>query len=157
MRASHNAIYFSTEDAYITRYGGYRKVKKVYVGDENGIARICYNGLATITYKTNLDTTFTTKDVLILDKYGSMPITADSARVDFWFKPNSVAKKDSSKKYIDYPWCAYADANPSLYSSYGYKEDRLAKHWNEVGRSGNYDLGCITKNSICTTREDHIL
>lgn len=160
MRATHNTNYLFTDDAYITRYGGYRKVKKVYVGDENGIARLCYNGIATVTYQTNSKLTLSTtsKDILILNKYGTLPISKASARVDFWFKnPNATTKHDSTKKYIDNPWCLYADANPNVYNSYGYNKDLLAQHWNDTGSKNNYSLGSITSSSVCATREDHTL
>lgn len=64
---------------------------------------------------------------------------------------------DETKKYIDYPWCAYADANPSLYTTYGYAEDLLAKHWDSTGAKKGLALGGIINTTICTKETEHTL
>jgi hypothetical protein len=141
-----------------------RKVKKIYVGVGN-IARLCYTAFVNVTYTSKKTLSFSTKEVEPGTAYGTFPTLPappakeDGAggRVDFWFDPKATAKYDSSKKYIDYPWCAYADANPDLYSSYGYKKDLLASHWNTSGITGNRALGGITPTTICTNEEDHTL
>ena len=134
-----------------------RRIKKIYIG-VNNIAKLCYNALVTISYVTSLTANYTSKEMWLYDKYSLPTLTpTNSNRVDFWFDPSATAKNDSKKKYIDYPWCAYADANSSVYSSYGYAQDLLAKHWDTTGASKNLSLGTVTTNTICEKKEDHTL
>lgn len=133
-----------------------RRIVKGYVGVD-GVARLCYLLATKVKYQTALTTSFTEKIVPIGQTYGAFPITANSNRVDFWFDPTATAKNDKKKKYVDYPWCAYADANPSVYASYGYSQDLLAKHWDTTGASKKLDLGSITESTICDIEEEHTL
>lgn len=133
-----------------------RRIIKGYVGVD-GIARLCYLLATKVKYVTSLTASFTEKVVPVGQPYGSFPITAKDNRVDFWFDPTATAKNDKKKKYVDYPWCAYADANPSIYSSYGYSQDLLAKHWDTTGASKKLSLGSITENTICKSEEEHTL
>ena len=121
-----------------------RRITKVYVG-VNDVAQLCYEAIkVTVSYVTSLTASYTTKEIWFGDKYSLPTITpSNSSREDFWFKPDATAKNDSKKKYIDYPWCAYADANSSVYKSYGYSQDLLAKHWNETGRAAGYSKGDV--------------
>lgn len=129
-----------------------RKLKVV----KDGVTTIPY-ALPEVTFSSSLLSNTTKKDVLMGDTYGTFPtLTANSNRVDFWFTTDAVAKNDSNKKYIDYPWCAYADANSSLYNSYQYKEDLLAKHWATTGStSSSYKLGSLDNTTICTKTDNH--
>lgn len=143
--------------AYIGIDGIARKVKKMYIGVEN-IARLCYQAFIKVTYQSDLDMSFTEKEIEEEgDVYGDFPITSDSNRVDFWFHPETLATNDPGKKYVDYPWCAYADLYSDLYQQMGYREDYLAQHWNENGISEGRSLGTLTSSSICEKQEDHTL
>ena len=140
-----------------------RKVKKIYIGVGN-VARLCYTAFVNVTYKSSKALSFTSKEVEPETAYGAFPTISQtipsgcSGRVDFWFHPNATAKYDSSKKYIDYPWCAYADAHPDLYSQYGYAQDLLAKHWYTDGRVyTNWPLGTLTADNVCTLEDNHEL
>lgn len=134
-----------------------KRVVKMYIGIDN-VAKICYElAKVTISYVTNLTSSFTSKTIYIGHKYPIPTITpSNSNREDFWFKSDATAKNDSKKKYIDYPWCAYADANPNVYKLYGYSQDMLAKHWNETGRAVGYSKGDVASQT-CLTEEDHTL
>lgn len=133
-----------------------RRIIKGYVGVD-GVARLCYLLATRVKYQTALTISFAEKIVPIGQPYGDFPIATNSNRVDFWFDPATTAKNDKKKKYVDYPWCAYADANPSVYASYGYSQDLLAKHWDTTGASQKLSLGSITENTICETEEEHTL
>lgn len=133
-----------------------RRIVKGYVGVD-GVARLCYLLATKVKYVTALSASFTEKIVPIGQAYRDFPIATNSNRVDFWFDPAATAKNDKKKKYVDYPWCAYADANPSVYASYGYSQDLLAKHWDTTGASQKLSLGSITENTICETEEEHTL
>lgn len=134
-----------------------KRVVKMYIGIDN-VAKICYElTKVTISYVTNLTSSFTSKTIYIGDKYTVPTITpSNSNREDFWFKSDATAKNDSKKKYIDYPWCAYADANPNIYQLYGYSQDMLAKHWNEIGRAIGLSKGDAA-SQLCLTEENHTL
>lgn len=137
--------------------GEYKQVKKVYVG-VNNIAKLCYSGVAKVTYSSKQTLSFSTKEILISQAYGDLPtMTANSNYTDFWFNPNTTAKHDSSKKYVDYPWCAYADSYDTVYANYGYAQDLLTKYWTEVGKDFGHKNGTMTGKEICTTREDHTI
>lgn len=142
---------------YIGIDGKARQIKKIYIGINN-IAKLCYERIKTkITYLSNLTLSFNTKEIYSGEKYLLPSITpTNSNREDFWFKSDATAKNDSKKKYIDYPWCAYADANSSVYNSYGYSQDMLAKHWNETGRAAGYSKGDAA-SQLCLTEENHTL
>lgn len=133
-----------------------RRIIKGYVGVD-GIARLCYLLATRVKYETALTTSFTEKIAPVGQPYGSFPITAKDNRVDFWFDPTATAKHDSKKKYVDYPWCAYADANATVYDSYGYAQDLLAKHWDTTGASQKLSLGTITEDTLCNKDIDHTL
>lgn len=135
-----------------------RPIRKAYIGID-GIARLCFETQKVIvSYVTSLTSSFSSKTVYVGDLYPTSPTVtpANSNRVDFWFPANATAKKSTSKKYIDYPWYAYADANSDLYTKYGYAEDLLAKHWNETGKSKGLSLGDAA-TLRCLTEEDHIV
>lgn len=133
-----------------------RRIVKGYVGVD-GVARLCYLLATKVKYVTSLTASFTEKVVPVGQPYGSFPITAEDNRVDFWFDPTATAKYDSQKKYVDYPWCAYADANATVYDSYGYAQDLLAKHWDTTGASKKLNLGVITEDTVCSKEIDHTL
>lgn len=143
---------------YVGVDGKARKIKKVYIGVD-GKARLCYSSgeMVVITYSSSLSLSYTSKTVEVGKAYGAFPLTANSNRVDFWFESGAKAKKDSSKSYANYPWCAYADANSDLYSAYGYDQGRLAQHWNERGASEGRSLGGVTATTICTKETNHTL
>lgn len=133
-----------------------RRIIKGYVGVDD-VARLCYLLATKVKYQSAQTMLFAEKIVPIGQPYGDFPIAENSNRVDFWFDPAATAKNDKNKKYVDYPWCAYADANPSVYASYGYSQDLLAKHWDITGESQKLDLGGITENTICKIEEEHTL
>lgn len=145
---------------YVGVDGKARKIKKVYIGVD-GKARLCYSSSTAVkvTYSSSKTLSFTSKTINSDDVYGLLPtITPDIANItSFWFLPDATAAKDSSKKYIDYPWCAYADAHSDLYSAYGYAQDRLAKHYEEHGYSEGRATGSITYNTVCKKDVDHTL
>lgn len=160
----------NNKKGYVGVEGGANHLKQIYVGVHdmahrvikgyvgvNGVARLCYLLITKVKYQTTLTMSFTEKIVSIGQAYGAFPITVNSDRVDFWFDPASTAKYDKNKKYVDYPWCAYADANPSVYTSCGYSQDLLAKHWDITGASEELSLGSITESTICKTGEEHTL
>ena len=118
---------------------------------------LCYRLTNKVFYSTSLTASFTEKEIAPGQQYGSFPISSKSGRVDFWFDTTTTAKKDSKKKYIDYPWCAYADRNPELYNSYGYAQDLLAKHWYETGSSAGLKTGTLTATSVCAKDVSHTL
>ena len=133
-----------------------RRIIKGYVGVD-GVARLCYLLATRVKYQTELTASFAEKIIPVGQAYGAFPIAANNNRIDFWFNSTATAKNDKKKKYVDYPWCAYADANPSVYASYGYSQDLLAKHWDTTGASQKLSLGSITENTICETEEEHTL
>lgn len=146
----------TVERVYIDQKDSDHLLRKLYLNDGSG--QTLYYALPEVTFQSSLLSSSVKKDVLSDTAYGDFPtLTADSNRVDFWFTTDAVAKNDSTKKYVDYPWCAYADANSSLYSSYQYKEDLLAKHWYSTGSTSGsgYILGGLTQNSICTKEDSH--
>lgn len=133
-----------------------RRIKKVYIG-VNNIAKLCYGTLIKVFYNTSLSTTFSSKEIYPGEKYGDFPIKTNSNRVDFWFYENDTAKRDKNKKYIDYPWCAYADKIDDVYYTYGYAQDKLAQHWHEIGKASGFPLGGVNPNTICAAEENHTL
>ena len=133
-----------------------RRIIKGYVGVD-GVARLCYLLATRVKYQTELTASFAEKIIPVGQAYGAFPIAANNNRIDFWFNSTATAKNDTKKKYVDYPWCAYADANPSVYASYGYSQDLLAKHWYETGAAAGLSLGIITSDMICDTDIDHTL
>lgn len=132
------------------------QVKKIYIGI-NDTAKLVFSSFVKVIYQSKMNLSFTEKDLIPNEDTYIFPLTSSSDRVDFWFNLNDTAKNDSSKKYIDYPWCAYADANPNLYSAYNYNKDLLAKHWNEIGSKNNYNLGGINTSTLCTNYNDHTI
>ena len=140
---------------YIGINGKARRIKKIYIG-VNNIARLCYEKIKVkVTYLSNLTLSFKSKDIYPEEEYTFPTVTpSNSNRQDFWFYPESTAKKDSSKKYIDYPWCAYADANAEAYNKCKYVQDKLAMHWLSTGKSKGYSKGDLTK---CEKEIDHTI
>ena len=131
-----------------------RRAIKIYVGIDD-IARLCYKSVrVTISYITNLKASFTSKVIYTGEKYIVPTISpANSQREDFWFDPSATAKHDKSKKYIDYPWCAFADINSYAYEECGYAQDLLAQHYRRYNKTDNGDI----TSSICEKDENHSL
>lgn len=145
----------TVERVYIDQKDSDHLLRKLYLNDGN--EQTLYYALPEVTFQSSLLSSPVKKDVLSDTAYGDFPSLAqNNNRVDFWFTTDAVAKNDSNKKYIDYPWCAYADANSSLYNSYQYKEDLLAKHWATTGSaSSSYKLGSLDNTTICTKTDNH--
>lgn len=144
---------------YVGIDGKARKIKKVYIGVD-GKARLCYTLTSSVkvTYSSSKTLSFTSKTIDTGTKYPIPSITpVDAVRADFWVQSGATAKNDSSKKYADYPWCVYADAHPDVYNTYGYAQDRLAKHYWENGASEGRTLGGITPSTVCEKEVDHTL
>lgn len=144
-----------TKKLYVNKDGTKRLIRKLKVVKDN-TTTVPY-ALPEVTYTSSYNPSFTTKDVLMSDTYGAMPTFSTTTKgVDFWFYPNQVAA-DGSTKYADNPWAAYADANSDLKSSYGYRRDQLAEHWNKKGSGEGRLLGGVTSSTICEREDSHEL
>ncbi len=160
----------SVKNIYLNVSGVNKRVRRLYF-HTNNTNKLCYS-CPKVTFKSTLDLILGStegkeinKDVFTDTAYGTFPTaSSNSNRVDFWCYPNATAKFDSTKKYVDNPWCIYCDANSAnsssgLYKSCGYTEDKLAEHWATEGykSSSGFILGGLSAADICTETADHTI